>query len=396
MIKKIILLISLPVISLGQINPGYWHGVFQLNDSVNLPFQFESKGNAIEFINAQERISVTEITASGDSVFIRMPVFDSEIRCRISGDTLKGVFLNHTRTSQNVVPFEATAGRLLPLVNSFELKNFEGRWEVTFDGDEPPMNKAVGEFSQRGNHITGTFLTPTGDYRYLEGFADGNKMYLSCFDGSHLFYFDADINPDDVLDGNFYSGMHWHDTWKAIRNENAELPNPDSLTFLRKGYDKIAFTFPDMDSNMVSSGDKRFRGKVIVIQIMGTWCPNCMDETEFLSPFYKKYREKGLEIIGLDYERIPTLQTAKKNLKRLNERYGIEYTLLFAGSTDKDKREKTLPMLSPILSFPTTIVIDKKGRVRNIHTGFSGPATGVFFERWKDHFTGLIEKLLEE
>ncbi|MEO8087909.1 MAG: TlpA family protein disulfide reductase, partial [Bacteroidota bacterium] len=97
-----------------------------------------------------------------------------------------------------------------------------------------------------------------------------------------------------------------------------------------------------------------------------------------------------------DYERIATSETAKKNLDRLQSRFGIKYSLLFAGSTDQKNKDKSLPMLSAILSFPTTIIIDKKGRVRNIHTGFSGPATGVYYEQWKNHFTGLVEKLLAE
>jgi thiol-disulfide isomerase/thioredoxin len=394
MLKHLFILLLFPVCVYSQIQKGLWQGEFKLNDSISLPVKFDVKGSSIEFINDRERIKVTEISYAGDSVFIRMPVFDSEIRCIMKGDSLFGNFLNHARTKDNVIPFIASYGRSEPLVNSFELQNFEGRWEVSFDGDEPPLNKAIGEFSQQGNHVTGTFLTPTGDYRYLEGYADGNKMYLSCFDGSHLFYFDAEINPDDVLEGNYYSGKHWHDTWKAFRNENASLPDPDSLTFLKKGHDKISFTFPDMDSNMVSLSDKKFEGKVIILQIMGTWCPNCMDETEYLAPFYKKYKEKGVEIIALDYERIPVFTTARKNLLRLKTRYDIEYTLLFAGSTDQEKREKTLPMLSSILSFPTTIIIDKTGRVRNIHTGFSGPATGTYYEKWKEDFTGLIEKLL--
>ena len=394
---QIIMLCLLPFLSNAQLKPGMWHGEFQLNDSVQLPVRFEVKGgNAWDFLNAQERISVNEISYAGDSVFIRLPVFDSEIRCRMKGDSLKGNFLNHARTSLNVIPFQAAAGKYEPLVNSFGLKNFEGRWEVTFAGDEPPLNKTVGEFSQQGNRVTGTFLTPTGDYRYLEGFADGEQMSLSCFDGSHLFYFNAVMNPDEVLEGNFYSGKHWHDTWKAFRNERARLPDPDSLTFLKKGFEKIAFTFPDADGNKISLSDKKFTGKVVVVQIMGTWCPNCLDETEFLAPFYKQYREKGVEVIGLDYEKIPTPETAKKNLARLRERFGIEYTLLYAGTTDKEKREKTLPMLSAILSFPTTIIIDKKGRVRNIHTGFSGPATGIYFEKWKNDFTGMVEKLMAE
>jgi thiol-disulfide isomerase/thioredoxin len=396
MIKQIVLFCLLPVCSLCQIRPGMWHGEFQLNDSVALPVHFEVAGKKWDFINAQERISVTEISQRGDSVFVQMPLFDSEIRCRLKGDSLQGNFINHARTNLNMIPFKAAAGNYEPPVNSFDLKNFEGRWEVTFAGDEPPLNKAVGEFSQQGNHVTGTFLTPTGDYRYLEGFADGARMYLSCFDGSHVFYFNAEMNPDEVIDGNYYSGKHWHDTWKAFRNEKAALPDPDSLTFLKKGFDKIAFTLPDTDSNLVSLTDKKFEGKVMVVQVMGTWCPNCMDETAFLAPFYEKYKGQGLEIIGLDYEKIPTMQTARKNLERLRLHYHIGYTLLFAGTTDKDKREKTLPMLSSIISFPTTIIIDKKGRVRNINTGFSGPATGVYFEKWKNDFTGLVEKLLAE
>ena len=150
-----------------------------------------------------------------------------------------------------------------------------------------------------------------------------------------------------------------------------------------------------MDSNLVSLSDKKFEGKVVVVQIMGTWCPNCLDETEFLAPFYKKYKSKGVEIIALDYERIPVFATARNNLRRLKERYDIQYTLLFAGTTDKEKREKTLPMLNTIVSFPTTIIIDKQGRVRNIHTGFSGPATGVYFEKWKEDFIRMIDNLLQ-
>ena len=395
MMIKSLLLILIPSVCYSQLPKGLWQGEFQLNDSTTLPVKFDVKGSSIEFINDRERIKVTEISYGGDSVFIRMPVFDSEFRCLMKGDSLVGNFLNHARTKDNIIPFRASYGRSEPLVNSFELNNFEGRWEVTFEGDEPPMNKAVGEFSQIGNHITGTFLTPTGDYRYLEGYADGNRFYLSCFDGSHLFYFDAEINPDDVLEGNYYSGKHWHDTWKAFRNADASLPHPDSLTFLKKGYDKLSFTFPDMDSNLVSLSDKKFEGKVVVVQIMGTWCPNCLDETEFLAPFYKKYKSKGVEIIALDYERIPVFATARNNLRRLKERYDIQYTLLFAGTTDKEKREKTLPMLNTIVSFPTTIIIDKQGRVRNIHTGFSGPATGVYFEKWKEDFIRMIDNLLQ-
>ena len=129
---------------------------------------------------------------------------------------------------------------------------------------------------------------------------------------------------------------------------------------------------------------------------MGTWCPNCMDETAFLSPFYKKYKEKGVEIIGLDFERIDEFRIARQNLQRLKKKFDIDYTLLYAGTMDPELRLKALPMLNRILSFPTTIFIDRNNKVRRIHTGFSGPATGEHYEMWKEDFVNYVDHLLKE
>jgi peroxiredoxin len=308
---------------------------------------------------------------------------------------MKGSFINHARVDKNSIPARAGLKTTVdtPIEPTF---NLSGRWEVYFAGDEAPLDLSIGEFKQTGNQLTGTFLTSTGDYRYLEGVATRNWFELSAFDGAHVFYFNGKYETDGSINGNFYSGLHWHDTWIATRSAGAQLPNPDSLTFLKPGYDKLAFTFPDVDSNTVSLSDKKFQNKVVIVQIMGTWCPNCMDETQFLAPYYSKHKAEGLEVIGLDYERIATFAKARSNLSRLKQQYGIDYTLLFAGSTDKAARAKTLPMLSDILAFPTTIYIDRKGRVRKIQTGFSGPATGPHYEKWKDDFTSFVEKLLKE
>jgi thiol-disulfide isomerase/thioredoxin len=395
------------VYCLAQIQQGNWFMTLQLNDSTELPFNFEVTSKGIDIKNAEERIHVDEITYADDSVFIRMPVFDSEFRMQLQkgGTKLRGYFLNYARLDKNQVPAVAyysrndegvrSSGRPVPF-------NLTGRWEVRFAGDAPPLDLSIGEFKQdtATNNLTGTFLTSTGDYRYLQGQVmgdrTGNSFFLAAFNGFHLFYFTGNFEKDGTIKGHFYSGMHWHDTWTAKRNEKAQLLNPDSLTFLKQGYDKLSFAFPDLDSNLVSLSDKKFLDKVIIVQIMGTWCPNCLDETQFLAPFYLKNKERGLEIIGLDYERIANFSTAKRNLLRLKKQYDIDYTLLFAGSTNKAERVKTLPMLSDIIAFPTTIYIDRKGRVRKIHTGFSGPATGMAYEKWKEDFTLFIDKLLKE
>jgi thiol-disulfide isomerase/thioredoxin len=183
--------------------------------------------------------------------------------------------------------------------------------------------------------------------------------------------------------------------WTAKRNDQFELPDPYAITFLKPGYDSLAFSFPDLEGDTVSISDQRFRNKVVIVQIMGTWCPNCMDETEYYSALYKSYRGRGLEIIGIAFERFPEFATAQKNLRRLKQRFDVEYPLLFGGQTG-EAANRALPMLDGIKAYPTSIFIDRKGKVRAIYTGITGPATGDAFEKWKDDLQARVRKLLDE
>jgi thiol-disulfide isomerase/thioredoxin len=272
--------------------------------------------------------------------------------------------------------------------------DISGRWETDFSRGTEDSSKAIGVFKQRKNHLEGTFLTPTGDYRFLEGSVDGKNLTLSCFDGSHAFLFKGEINGNESLIGTFWSGLHWSEPWTARRNESFELPNPDSLTFLKQGYKKLEFSFPDLEGKKVSLADEKFKNKVVIVQIMGSWCPNCMDETVFLSNLYNKKNKKDLEIIGLAFEKIP--ERAHQNLLRLKDKFKVNYPILLAGPSDKKEAAKALPALNHIMSFPTTIFIDKKGIVRKIHTGFSGPATGSEYDKFKEEFNLFVDKLLKE
>ncbi|MCX6290699.1 MAG: TlpA disulfide reductase family protein [Bacteroidetes bacterium] len=393
----ILILFSASVFSQPALKQGRWRVLLSLNDSTPLPFTMDVHEKTIDLVNAGEHIAVDEINYSGDSVIIKMPVFDSEIRATFADDTLSGIFINHARLDKNIIPVTARhdSARFSEKITAPGF-NMSGRWEVIFAGDDPPLNISIGEFRQQNNFLTGTFLTPTGDYRYLEGFVSGNQFRLSCFDGSHLFLFTGVSDKNGTISGHYYSGKHWHDTWTAKRNEHAALPNPDSLTFLKPGYKQMDFSFPDADSNIVSLHDNKFESKLVIVQIMGTWCPNCMDETAFLSPFYKQYKEKGVEIIALDFEKRTDFQIVKQNLLRLKKRYAIDYTLLYAGTSDQKLRGKALPMLNNILSFPTTIFLDKNKHVLRIHTGFSGPATGEHYEKWKNDFYNLVDSVFKK
>jgi len=378
-----------------SIREGEWSGTFYLNDTTRMPFRFVVNDSGFVFVNGSERIAAGDIKSAGDSVFVTMPVFDSEFRMKKDSDELSGTFINHQRISNQTIRCKAVYGVQAPLVNDFELNDFSGRWSAVFDGDDPPLNVAVAEFAQTANRVTGTFLTPTGDYRFLDGFADGKSISISAFDGSHVFYFTASLDHD-TLYGHYYSGTHWHDTWKAWRNENASLPDADSLAFLKPGFTGISFKYPDPDSNLVSLRDARYKGKVVLVQIMGSWCPNCMDEAMVLAPLYDKYKARGLEIIGLDFERINSFPEASSFIRKFQKHFSIHYPILFAGSTDRKLRAQAVTGLKDIVGFPTLIYIDRKGTVRKIHTGFSGPATGKHFEKWRDDFYRFVDLLLKE
>jgi thiol-disulfide isomerase/thioredoxin len=200
------------------------------------------------------------------------------------------------------------------------------------------------------------------------------------------------------MNGVFYSGNHFQEPFEAIRNESFELPDEDTLTYLNEGYEKVSFSFPDTEGNYISPEDPEFQGKVVILQIMGTWCPNCLDETKFLIEYLANNPSENLEVIALAFEYAKTEERAFRGIERLKERLNIPYPVLLAqfGSSDKSTANEKLPMLNHVLSYPTTVFIDKKGKVRKIHTGFNGPATGEKFVTFKKEFDEFVQQLLAE
>lgn len=385
---------------------GIWLAKLKTASGQYIPFNFELKDSAgkklMTIINGKERFKVNDLTVKGNSLLIKMPLFDTEIRAAIKGNDLNGNWVRHLGNRDVLIPFSAEANTSWRFFASPQKPKFNvsGRWSAVFT-DEDLQNKdvTVGEFKQNGNDVTGTFLTTTGDYRFLQGTVSGDGLYLSCFDGSHAFLFTGKIGNDKTIsNGKFYSGASSVQLWNAVKDENAKLPDAYSLTVLKPGYKKIDFTFPDLDKKQVSLTDNQFKNKVVVLQILGSWCPNCMDETAYLSNgFYKKFHPKGVEVLGLAYERTTDFATSRKNLEQLKNRFNIPYDLLVTGHTNnKNEAAKSLPALAGFVAFPTTIIIDKKGEVRKIHTGFSGPGTGNYYTEFTHEFETLISQLLAE
>lgn len=407
MLKSIIILL-IPVLVVTSCSPapetqlkqGWWHGEMRLMQGkvLPLPFQVVKEEGLYKLIfnNAEETLESEAIELSGDSIVIRMPVFEGYFAGQVTDSTIHGNFIKESLS--RVVPFEASFGEKSRFaIEEAPSHNIGGTWEAVFGENTDDHYVAKGIFKQKGQLVTGTFRTTTGDYRFLEGVVSGDSLKLSAFDGAHVFLFLGRVS-DSTMQGTFYSGNHYINDFTAIRNESYELPDADSLTFLKEGYDKLSFAFPTEDGTIVSPDDDKYKGKVLVVQVMGTWCPNCMDETKFLVSYLQDNPHPDLEVMALAFEYAPTEEKAFAGIRRMKERWGVDYPVLLAqyGSSSKLRANEKLPMLNHVLSYPTTIVIDKKGQVRNIHTGFNGPATGKAYEEFTKEFDALLSRLLSE
>ena len=383
-----------------SLREGMWLAQLEVMDKELLPFNFNFKkiesGYIIDVYNAGETVRVDEIEIHNDSIKIKMPAFEGYISGTFNDSVIKGKFIKESLN--RIVPFYAVFGDSIRFHSSANATvNVSGIWETKFSPDSEDEYLAKGIFSQHINKVSGTFRTNTGDYRYLEGIVDGDSLKLSTFDGAHAFLFNAKVT-DSSLTGTFYSGNHFKEPFIAFRNESFELADEESLTFLNEGYEEMQFSFPNTEDTLISLEDSRFKEKVVVVQIMGTWCPNCLDETKFLSDYVKTKKQDNFEVVALAFEYAKTKDLAFKGIERLKNRVGVPYPILLAqyASSSKSKANEKLPMLNHVLSYPTTIFIDKKGKVRKIHTGFNGPATGQKYIDFKEEFDQYIELLLSE
>ncbi|HKX56126.1 MAG TPA: TlpA disulfide reductase family protein [Xanthomonadales bacterium] len=375
-----------------------WRVAIEL-PGIELPVKLHLANDFSEawFSNGSERVMVPEIHAEGQKLTLRFPAFNNTFSLVHSGDSMSGTLTLVKRGYEQVMPVHAARGDEQRFVSEVAPAiNVTGRWETVFTDSAGKQTQAIGEFDQQGSRVVGTFLTPTGDYRYLEGQVSGRQLLLSTFDGAHAFAFSANLNAADELEGGFWSGTRSYESWVAKRNFDARLPDAYSLTYLKEGYDRLEFSFPDLDGNPVSLGDPRFKGKVVLVTLSGSWCPNCADEVEFLSGYYRSNHQRGLEIVTLLYEHFEDFERAAQQGKRLRDEFDVGYELLIAGLSDKTLAAETLPMLNHVLAFPTTIFVDRSGAVRRIHTGFSGPGTGSYYTQFVEEFNRQMDDLLAE
>lgn len=383
---------------------GLWRAVLQVPGG-ELPFGLEfatdqGRRHAV-LINGDDRVRIDEIKIEGERITLRMPGYENRIEASFKENSLEGTLtMIKSGGKPQVIPLKARYGEDWRFTAPTEsaaapTTDLTGRWAWQFiDGEK--TSPAVAELQQRDAIVTGTVMTPTGDHRFIAGELRGNQLRLSKFDGGHVFLYHATVKEDGSLDGQFWSGTAYTEKFTGKRDETASLGNAAEKTTLVGGAEKLDFTFPDLGGSSISLNNSFFRGKVIVVALAGSWCPNCHDEAAFLADLHRRKRPEGFEVVSLMFEQFGDFPQAAEAVYRFRDRYKIEYTTLIAGISDKDDAASKLPQLNGVFAFPTTIFVDRSGKVRKIHTGFSGPATGVHYEKLVDEFEKTVDVLLAE
>ena len=408
---------------LGERLGGEWQAILD-SPGGPLPFGivFEpgADGVAAFIRNGEELAPVSSVVAIGSAdmtVELRFDWYDSEIRARYFDESpprLEGRWRKTQSEGDTTMGFaahkllEGAGNRWSPTSVPGEPPpvDLSGRWSATFTDDDESF-PALAVFEQSGAELSGTFLTPTGDYRFLAGHVFSDQgLRLSTFDGAHAFLFTArliDAEPENMggqaLDGTFFSRDSYRATWTATHlaaDEPSPLPDPFQEVGLTNDDGSFSFSFPDTAGDLVSLTDSRFEGKPVVVSVFGTWCPNCNDEAPLLAQWHRQYRVRGLELVGLAYELRDDVERSRRQIERYARRHGIEFPLLVAGISDKEAAGETLPDLTAVLSFPTTIFLDRRHRVRKIHSGFSGPGTGIHHEQLVRELTGIVEEIVAD
>jgi thiol-disulfide isomerase/thioredoxin len=382
---------------------GRWDATIRLRGT-KIPFRFDLSASGGDLrgtlFNGDVTVTSTSARREGEKIVLEFGHYLTTIRAaekdgRLEGE-VEGRFDRDKYLSS--VPFEAVRYREEAPADSAGVPSIAGVWEV-------PHESPKGEQSwrlivrQEGAEVSASILRIDGDTGALTGRYRDGRFILGHFSGSRPLRVEITPAKDGTLAILRSGASAAAETLVAYRPETARaigLPEPsDPLahTTVNDPGEPFRFRFPDVNGQTVSHEDERFQGKVVVAVVTGSWCPNCHDEAQYLVELHRKYRDKGLEIVALDFEE-PEQQADLARVKSFIKKYGVEYPYLIAGAPS-ELWEK-VPQALNLDSWPTTFFIGRDGKVKVTHAGFAAPASGAFHTKLREEFTSTIEKLLSD
>lgn len=390
---------------------GVWRGKIKNNSGEEVAFTLEVKHDGSRLVgslvNGDDRTVSTGGAFEGDTLKLRYDFYDAELNAAIDGDELSGVFtrqwkkqkLERKLNAKREVASDDAAQAASNSTNSSG--HISGEWVMRV-GEEPKVSywrAAFKQHGQQGSRAQGTIIPVSGDWGEMTGSFENNQLTLNRFDGINCRVFKATLTPQGALEGFVDFGLFDPKRKVVAERLTAEnkasvtnLPDPKNYTRMSNPAEPFRFSFPDLDGRVVSSTDERFKNKVVIVAVTGSWCPNCHDEAPVLQEFYDRYRAQGLEVVALAFEYTGDAARDTEQVRIFAKRLGVTYPTLYAGGVDD--AEKKLSQLVNFGAYPTTIYIGRDGLVKRIHAGFEGKATGERFIRLKAEMEELIKDLL--
>ena len=388
----VLTLLSAAPLVMAQSVAGMWQGTVTVNGT-EIPFRFELGGDGANvkgtFFNGDERFTSTAGQLANGALELKWDYFAAKLTATVSGDTLDGTY---DRARSKPMAIRAHKGLERPVGG--KAPSIDGLWII--EGVDSSKGEQAWNFivKQHGPEISAAILRVDGDTGTLTGSYRDGKFTISHFSGLRPALLEVSVNPEGTL-----KIVERDKSMTAYRPAEArakglpEPTDPAKHTGVKNEAERFHFAFTDLNGNPVSDADARFKDKVVLVNVMGSWCPNCHDEAPFLAEVYRKYRARGLEIVALSFEEADQLKDPTR-LRGFIKRYGIEYTVLLCGTTDQAKEK--LAQASNWDAWPTTFFVGRDGRVRAVHAGFPSKASGELYTKAREEFSEQVERLLAE
>ncbi len=396
-----------------RVPAGLWDGSIQSRaGEVTFGIELKQQGSALNavLLNATDEQPFTSATWNGQTLTLRLDYYDGQLTLHfISPQRMEGQYSRQTSKGAVHIPVTLTPHHESQVTKSWTGPNVAGDWLLHEKGAVGAEKNILTSFQQQKMATsdgrvaaTGIMEPVSGDTGLMHGtVSTGAKgqthLHLSRFDGIHVLALDGEVEPDGSLKGQI-GGVVSVAPFTAERAQDAAAADPNllagSLTRVKDPQQPFQFSGVNSSGRTINQDSSEFKGKPVIVDIFGTWCPNCHDEAPLLEQLYRKYQSQGLVIVGLAYEYVDDTARDLRQIALYRDKYGLSFPLLLAGTTDEGQIAKTLPQLVHFGAYPTTVFLDREGRVHAIHAGFAGPSTGEKYQEVQQHMDQLTREIV--
>ena len=379
-----------------------WEGIVELPENKLLAFRMHVDLTASPasgyFLVGEEKTPIPEIIQRGDSLIFLFTEYGAEMRAQWDGSKLHGTYFRF-RSDTTTMQFSALTAstHMIPARNEATAVPPVGKYQVYFSTPGGVDSATVATFWVKSDTLYGTLIAPDGDYGLLVGQQFGKRVQLGRFTG-----WQATMIELNQSFGNWIGRVYFRkETPRVFLLEPLPTLPKEKLgtrkTAMKNPREPFMFSGITIEGDTLTQTDARWKGKALLIDIMGTWCHNCMDEAPVLQQLYSEFKDEGLEVIGLSFEIQDDLELAKKNLTMYRDRFGITFPLLYCGTVDEPNvQERILNQVTDFFAYPTSFFVGRDGRVQAIHVGFKGPGTGDEYQHQVQEFYEAVRKVLGE